>query len=176
MSDGGQLLIETESVLLESSPQNLRPAARTGRFVELRVSDTGAGIAPEIIDHVFEPFFTTKGPGAGTGLGLATVHGIVHQHKGWVEVQSELGRGTTFKLYLPSGAPAAERAAPRVDGPIAGGHETILVAEDDPAVRALAVRVLHEAGYTTLAAADGGEAWRWRRRTRAPSISRCSTW
>jgi len=143
MPAGGRLLIETENV---------------GRFVQLRVSDTGAGIAPDVIEHVFEPFFTTKGPGAGTGLGLATVHGIVHQHHGWVEVESEPGRGTTFKVHLAIVERAAEGAAAAVDGPVSGGHETILVAEDDPEVRALAVRVLREAGYTTLAAADGGEA------------------
>ena len=158
MPDGGRLLIETRNILVETSDQDTHPASRPGRFVQLCVSDTGAGIPPDIIGHVFEPFFTTKGPGAGTGLGLATVHGIVLQHHGWVEVQSESGKGTAFKIHLPIVERPAEGAVRRVDGPITGGRETILLAEDDPAVRALAVRLLREAGYTVLAAADGGEA------------------
>ena len=160
MPDGGRLVIETDNLQREETSPALGSlaSAKSGRYVQLRVSDTGAGIAPDVIEHVFEPFFTTKGPGAGTGLGLATVHGVVHQHSGWVEVESEPGRGTTFKVHLPVVDRAAETAASAAGGPVRGGQETILVAEDDPAVRALAIRVLSEAGYTTLSAADGGEA------------------
>jgi CheY-like chemotaxis protein len=126
--------------------------------VLLSVSDSGVCIPAGDLPHVFEPFFTTKGPGHGTGLGLATLHGIVHQHQGWVQVYSEPGKGSTFKVYLPVVERAASDAKAVLEGPVAGGRETVLLAEDDAAVRALAVRVLREAGYTVLEAADGGEA------------------
>jgi signal transduction histidine kinase/ActR/RegA family two-component response regulator len=151
MPDGGRLRIETA---------NVEPAAAASEpgFVRFTVTDSGAGIPSEIIEHVFEPFFTTKGPGSGTGLGLATVHGIVHQHHGWVEVKSAPGAGTVFDVYLPTAERSTSEVLPLAEGPIAGGSETILVAEDDTAVRDFAVQLLREAGYTTLSAADGNEA------------------
>lgn len=158
MPEGGRIVIEAENVRVDEQYLATHPGARPGRYVLLSVSDTGAGIPPEILDRVFEPFFTTKGPGRGTGLGLATVHGIVLQHHGMVQVYSEVGKGTTFKVYLPIVERAAAATGPRLDGPLRGGRETILVAEDDAAVRALAERVLREAGYTVLSAGDGGAA------------------
>jgi two-component system, cell cycle sensor histidine kinase and response regulator CckA len=124
----------------------------------LTVADTGCGIAPENKEHIFEPFFTTKEIGKGTGLGLAMVYGIVRQHGGAIRVYSELGQGTTFRIYLPvvnrpvAAANLATRTSPL------GGSETILIAEDDPMVRSLAVRVLKIAGYQPMTAADGAEA------------------
>jgi CheY-like chemotaxis protein len=122
------------------------------------VADTGCGIAPEVKQRIFEPFFTTKGVGKGTGLGLAMVYGCVQQHDGIINVYSEPNLGTTFKIHLPI-APEANSV---VDGAVAaaasGGNETILIAEDEPIVRDLTVRILTGAGYTTLVAADGAAA------------------
>ncbi len=158
MPDGGTLTIETETVVVDAAWQASHPAARPGSYVLLRVTDTGTGIQAEHLPHIFEPFFTTKPQGKGTGLGLATIHGIVHQHQGMVQVYSEPGRGTTFKVYLPAVAAAASAAVRRAEGPVRGGTETILLAEDDPAVRALAERFLRDAGYTVVSAADGAQA------------------
>jgi signal transduction histidine kinase len=158
MPDGGTLTIETQNVTVDAAWQASHPAARPGRYVLLRVTDTGTGIPAEHLPHIFEPFFTTKEQGKGTGLGLATLHGIVHQHQGMVQVYSEPGRGTTFKVYLPAVAAEVGAAASRTDGPVRGGAETILLAEDDPAVRLLAERVLRDAGYTVVSAADGAQA------------------
>jgi two-component system cell cycle sensor histidine kinase/response regulator CckA len=158
MPDAGRLLIETRNTAIRDEALPGHPEARPGTFVQIIVSDTGAGIAPEVLQHVFEPFFTTKGPGAGTGLGLATVHGIVHQHQGWVEARSEVGKGTSFSVYLPTVEREAERTEPPRDGRVTGGGETILLAEDDAAVRALTLRLLSESGYRVLEAADGVEA------------------
>jgi len=127
--------------------------------VRFSVADTGSGIAPELLPRIFDPFFTTKDVGKGTGLGLATVYGIVQQHKGWVEVSSKVGAGTTFHVNLPRGAQVAARpeeaAAPVI---AAKGHETILLVEDEPAVRMLVHTVLDQAGYRILEAASGAEA------------------
>jgi len=158
MADGGVLTVETENVALHESDLRAHPAARPGRYVLLSVTDTGTGIAPEVLEHIFEPFFTTKETGKGTGLGLATVHGIVHQHQGMVQAHSQPGRGTTFQVYLPSVEAPATTAGRKDEGPVRGGTETILLAEDDPAVRALAERMLREAGYTVRVAADGAQA------------------
>ena len=110
--------------------------------------------------HIFEPFFTTKEVGKGTGLGLAMVYGVVKQHKGTIHVHSEPGKGTTFKIYLPSGGKHQREEEPKSPPPAPGGRETILVAEDDPMVCRLAVRILEKGGYTVLAASDGEEALR----------------
>ena len=112
MPDGGELLIETAEKTLDEAGAPLHPDARAGRFVCLRVTDTGCGIPPEALPRIFEPFFTTKEAGKGTGLGLATVFGIVRQHRGWVQARSQLGKGSVFEVFLPlSQAAAAEKEA-----------------------------------------------------------------
>jgi len=129
-----------------------------GRYVLLSVSDTGCGMDEVILAHLFEPFFTTKEVGKGTGLGLATVYGIVKQSGGHVEVQSAVGQGTTFRVYLPRlDRGPAEGADPAGDSP-GHGSETILLVEDDETVRTLVRTVLRKNGYTVLEAGDGGEA------------------
>jgi CheY-like chemotaxis protein len=131
----------------------------TGRYVRLTVSDTGIGMTKEIQRRIFEPFFTTKERGKGTGLGLATVYGIVKQSEGFIWVHSEVERGTTFEIYLPV---VYETVEPRVyfapAAEISGGSQTILLAEDDGAVRRLARTVLADQGYIVLEAPDGDEA------------------
>ena len=127
----------------------------------LAVSDDGCGMDKETLAHIFEPFFTTKGVGKGTGLGLATVYGIVKQNNGFINVYSEPGQGTTFTIYLPRHAGKAEQA--RTEGaaePAARGHETILLVEDEPAILKLTTRMLEQLGYTVLAASTPGEAIR----------------
>ena len=158
MPGGGVLTIETENMSFNARDCLLYDLANPGRYVMLAVADTGHGIAEDDLAHVFEPFFTTKEVGKGTGLGLATVYGIVKQHEGAVRVQSEPGAGTTFDIYLPmSDRPAHENEDDR-NTPVAGGTETILLAEDDAMVRRLAGRMLEHAGYTVLYAHDGEEA------------------
>ncbi len=126
----------------------------------LSVADNGLGMSAEVKAQIFEPFFTTKELGKGTGLGLAMVYGMVEQHGGILHVYSEPGQGATFRIYLPLAATSAAAAEQPASLPSAGGHETILIAEDDPMVRAFLVRVLSAAGYTTLAAEDGLAALR----------------
>lgn len=156
MPDGGRLEVATGEVTFTAAEVKSLPDLAPGHHVWLRVSDTGIGIAPEHLARIFEPFFTTKEVGKGTGLGLATVFGIVKQHGGAVTVASEVGRGTAFKIYLPATeaevpAPVIKPAAPATRG----GGETILLVEDDPDVRKLTRRVLERAGYQILEAADG---------------------
>src|SRR6185295_7383259 len=148
MPDGGQLVIGTKLADIDETYVQHNPEARTGRFICLSVTDGGCGMDEVTLARIFEPFFTTKASGKGTGLGLATVYGIVKQHRGWIEVQSRIGQGTTFRIFLPvSGkavAPAAEspaKPAPR------GGSETILLVEDEPAVLAMAKGILQRLGY-----------------------------
>src|SRR5262249_7175098 len=130
-----------------------------GAEVMLAVSDRGVGMPPEVQARLFEPFFTTKGPGQGTGLGLATCYGIVKQHGGNIWVYSEVGQGTTFKIYLPRTKEAvAEPPQPTETVTLPTGTETVLVVEDEPAVRDLAARVLRTLGYTVLEATNGEEA------------------
>jgi CheY-like chemotaxis protein len=127
--------------------------------VRLSIHDTGCGMTADVLSHLFEPFFTTKEPGRGTGLGLSTVYGIVKQHRGYIDVQSEPGQGSTFAVYLPrvDAKPAAERTASR-EQIMPGGRETVLFVEDEVALRDLIHRVLAKGGYTVLAAGDGLEA------------------
>lgn len=160
MPSGGQLIIETAAVELDELAVLQSAQARPGSFARLRVSDTGCGIPPELLPRIFEPFFTTKDVGKGTGLGLATVFSIVQQHQGWINVVSDPQRGTTFDIYLPrlakSSCPATEPAA----SPTAftGGHETILLVEDDDALRSSVRHCLAQLGYRLLEAASGAAA------------------
>ncbi len=159
MPRGGQLLIGTETVRCGAEYIQNNPEAREGQFVCLSVSDTGVGIEPEHLPHIFEPFFTTKAPGQGTGLGLATVYGIVKQHQGWIEVATKVGSGTTFKIFLPViQVPEAAPPPKVVETRPAGGDETILVVEDDDAVRELTRKLLEGFGYRTVEASSGRQA------------------
>jgi signal transduction histidine kinase/ActR/RegA family two-component response regulator len=160
MPDGGTLTIETMNLTVEehhATAKALDPVA-PGRYAALIVTDTGAGMDRETLAHIFEPFFTTKGVGEGTGLGLATVYGIVKQSGGFVSVSSEPGHGSSFRIYLP--LVGIEGEAERAPGPgiSGGGAESILVAEDEPAVRVILARLLREDGYTVLEARDGSHA------------------
>ena len=167
-SGGGKLTINVDCEAITPSSLVLHPQAREGKFVRLRVSDTGCGMDRETIDRIFEPFFTTKEVGKGTGLGLATVYGIVKQHNGWIEVESEPGRGTTFNVYFPAVAPAAVEvvspAKTSCDTDHLEGCETILVVEDEDDLRDMAVLILDSYGYKTLSANSGPEALKqWER-------------
>jgi two-component system cell cycle sensor histidine kinase/response regulator CckA len=158
MPHGGRLNIETSNVELDENYQRLYPDALPGRYVLITVSDNGTGIDEETKARLFEPFFTTKEVGRGTGLGLSMVYGIVRQNDGHINVYSELGNGTTFKIYLPIVQSAVEKAALAIQAPLVGGTETILVAEDDEALLCLARDVLNDLGYTVMLARDGKEA------------------
>lgn len=169
MPRGGRLTLETGEQSVDAAQARLHPDALPGRYVWLRVTDTGSGIAPEHLPHIFEPFFTTKAPGKGSGLGLATVFGIVQQHRGWIDVRSEPGRGASFQVFLPSEEIAVAKAEPApTSPPLPGGSETLLLVEDEPAVRRLAEVVLRQAGYHVLSAEDGRAAlafWEKQRET-----------
>ncbi|MCL5288083.1 MAG: response regulator [Acidobacteria bacterium] len=158
MPRGGQLVIETKNVEFDEDYCRLHPYARPGRYVMLSVSDSGEGIDAAKLEHVFEPFFTTKEVGKGTGLGLATVYGIVKQHNGFIHVYSEPGNGTAFRAYFPVVAAAAEKVEKHEDQPVRGGAETILLAEDNEGLRELACEALKSLGYRVFAATDGEEA------------------
>jgi GAF domain-containing protein/DNA-binding response OmpR family regulator len=159
MPDGGQLTIETANVDLDAAYVRQHVGARPGPHVMLAVGDTGTGMTPEVQAHIFEPFFTTKGPGKGTGLGLATVYGIVKQSEGYIEVDTEPGRGTRVKVYLPRVDEAPAPTTPKATlAQRSHGTETILLVEDEEEVRALARDILRAHGYTVLEAQHGGEA------------------
>ncbi len=158
MPGGGRLAIETGSVRLGAEACAKHEWARPGRYVRISVTDTGIGMDDETREKIFEPFFTTKGPGRGTGLGMATVYGIVRQHNGMIQVFSEPGQGSRINVYLPALQETAAAPAPRPDTGDPGGHETILLAEDNEQVRGLARAILEESGYTVLSAGDGAEA------------------
>jgi two-component system cell cycle sensor histidine kinase/response regulator CckA len=155
MPGGGKLVIETSAADFDTLTAAQSAKIRPGSFVCLGLSDTGCGIPPENLSRIFEPFFTTKDVGKGTGLGLATVFGIVQQHHGWVDVYSEIGLGTTFRIYLPRVAetsrPGKEQSPPAA---LRGGHETILLVEDDPHVRSSFRKALAQLGYHVLEAAS----------------------
>lgn len=159
MPGGGRLVLETGPVDYDAVPRHAHPQARPGKFVCLTVSDTGTGIAPEHLPHIFEPFYTTKDVGKGSGLGLAAALSIVEQHRGWMEVESAVGRGATFRIFLPrlaqiadpASTPERARSGPR-------GDETVLLVEDEVPVRRLMEQLLSRHGYTVLAAGTGAEA------------------
>jgi CheY-like chemotaxis protein len=160
MPNGGTLTISTNSVEMNDAYVQTHPEARLGAFVCLRVSDTGFGMDSATRARIFEPFFTTKEVGKGTGLGLATVHGIVKQHDGWVEVSSELGQGTTFNVFFPASSEPVKAPLSEVALAVAvrGGNETILVVEDEPVLRDMAHLILQDCGYHVLEAGSGAEA------------------
>jgi two-component system, cell cycle sensor histidine kinase and response regulator CckA len=159
MPKGGRLAISTSVIIYDEACRATNPEAIPGKFICLEVSDSGCGIAKDDLAHIFEPFFTTKDVGRGTGLGLATVYGIVKQHQGWIEVQSQPNQGTTFRICLPASASAAPPPVETVLEPeVRGGTETILVVEDEAPLRPLVVNVLRRYGYHVLEASSGPEA------------------
>jgi two-component system, cell cycle sensor histidine kinase and response regulator CckA len=167
MPKGGRLIVETAPVTLADTTQFTKHVARPGEFVRLSIADTGSGVAPENLPHLFEPFFTTKDVGKGTGLGLATVFGIVEQHQGWIEVESQVNEGTTFHIYFPRLVGNLVNGDSRLTPPeVPGGNETILLVEDETALRRLMQRVLERHGYHIHAAVSGMQAleiWRGHR-------------
>jgi PAS domain S-box-containing protein len=158
MPDGGKLIIETGFVILDEQYVRTQGDVRPGRYAMIAVSDTGTGIPAAIRDKVFNPFFTSKGPGKGTGLGLSMVYGFVKQSAGHITIYSEEGNGTTIKMYLPPAMGALPAAEPAPAPVVEGGHETILVVEDDMLVRNYVLTQLHSLGYVTLDAANATEA------------------
>lgn len=160
MDKGGTLTISLNSSVVSEPEVLLHPEARPGQFVCLSVTDTGCGMDHYTLGRIFEPFFTTKEVGKGTGLGLATVYGSVKQHGGWIEVTSEVGQGTTFRIYLPASTKTVENPKHSTDTAvlIRGGNETILLAEDEPVLRDLAHLILEECGYKVYEASNGPEA------------------
>jgi CheY-like chemotaxis protein len=169
MPSGGTLNINLEPVTIDAAYAETHPEARPGYFLRLCVSDTGTGMDSATLGRIFEPFFTTKEIGKGTGLGLATVYGIVKQHDGWVEVNSEPDRGTTFSVFFPATEQLVvpekmEIAAP---APATGGTETILIVEDEDVLRDMARDILMDSGYRILDAASGRQALEvWRKSAR----------
>jgi PAS domain S-box-containing protein len=163
MPKGGRLRIATTLATIDETYAQLHPEARVGEFVRLGVTDNGTGMSKETLSRIFEPFFTTKEVGKGTGLGLATVYGIVQQHNGWIDVESELGKGTTFVIHLPASSRPFETTmferAPQKPA-VKGGHETILLVEDEPVLRELARVILKDYHYQVLEAGTGAEAIR----------------
>jgi PAS domain S-box-containing protein len=167
MPEGGDLVVETKALTIQADYAQQQPQARPGRYVRLRVSDTGTGMTPAVKARIFEPFFTTKEVGKGTGLGLATVFGIVEQHRGWIEVESEPGRGTTFDLFWPAteGLVTAPEEARAAVVTVKSGQGTILVVEDEPGVRSVVRHILNLHGYTVIEAVNGKAALRlWEER------------
>jgi len=157
----GSVMIETENVTIDDEYSSSHFEAAPGQYVALAITDTGSGMSQEVMQHLFEPFFTTKGVGEGTGLGLATVYGIVKQNGGFINVYSELGEGTTFRVYLPR--IEKEEAQDATSGPApqaAGGSETILLVEDEPRILHIAQIALTARGYHLLVTSSPLEAIR----------------
>jgi two-component system, cell cycle sensor histidine kinase and response regulator CckA len=159
LPQGGKLVVETVNATLDEAYTRQHPGSKAGRYVMISVTDSGTGMTPETLAHMFEPFFTTKDRGKGTGLGLATVYGVVKQSGGYIWVESELGKGSCFKVYLPEidePVSAPVHAAPTAES--FRGTETVLLVEDADALRKLAYTLLEQNGYHVLAAASGLEA------------------
>ncbi|MBW1981410.1 MAG: PAS domain S-box protein [Deltaproteobacteria bacterium] len=159
MPEGGKLLIETRNTVLDQAYCKSHMGARPGEYVKLSISDTGHGMDSYTLEHIFEPFFSTKVPGQGTGLGLAMVYGIVKGHDGYITCSSELGKGTSFEIYLPA-IRHEMHDAEVVEGQqlLRGGNECVLLVDDEPAIRDLGERILRSFGYTVLVAGDGETA------------------
>ena len=158
MPNGGRLTIEIEQVLVNGAFVKTHPWAKPGRYILTTVTDTGVGMTPHVVERAFEPFFSTKDTQSGTGLGLAVAYGSVRQHDGMMHCYSEPGVGTTFKVYLPLMSRAATDVGTKLEGAVRGGSERLLIAEDDPAVRAVIERILSKAGYSLAVARNGQEA------------------
>ncbi|MGB7770045.1 MAG: ATP-binding protein [Verrucomicrobiia bacterium] len=159
MPAGGSITIATEAVRIDAAYVETHPEAHPGNYACFSVSDTGTGIHPKYLPRIFEPFFTTKEAGRGTGLGLATVYGIVKQHRGWIDVSSQLGCGTSFKIFLPAGASdAVKKRTPPAPPLSAAERKKILLVEDDADVRMVARSVLEASGYQVWEASDGMDA------------------
>lgn len=158
MPDGGKLTIEVANAFLDDTYAAAHSEVTAGQYVMLAISDTGTGMPPEVIAKAFDPFFTTKPEGQGTGLGLSQVFGFVKQSGGHVKIYSEIGEGTTVKIYLPRSRKPQETQESLYEQPVIGGTETILVVEDDDGVRAAVTDLLSELGYTVLRAANAEEA------------------
>jgi two-component system, cell cycle sensor histidine kinase and response regulator CckA len=162
MPQGGTIKIATSLAIIDEAAARESLDARPGRFVCVGVSDSGCGMTKEVLSRIFDPFYTTKDIGKGTGLGLSTVHAIVEQHQGWIEVNSQVAHGSTFKVFLPAlaqePAPASKTADPNHPGPLSASGEAILVVEDEATVRDMARLALEQAGYRVLDAADGQQA------------------
>jgi two-component system, cell cycle sensor histidine kinase and response regulator CckA len=158
MPEGGRLSIESEQVVLNSEYVAAHPWAKPGRYVLVTVSDTGLGMPADVLERVFEPFFTTKDSSVGTGLGLAVAYGIVQQHGGMMHAYSEVGVGSTFKVYLPAYDRDARAIGPKLSGNVKGGREKILVAEDNLQVQSILRRILERAGYDVTTVDDGRQA------------------
>jgi CheY-like chemotaxis protein len=158
MPDGGALTVRTGTVQIDPAQAAEMSDAEAGRYVVISVSDTGVGMAPELLDKVFEPFFTTKPLGQGTGLGLSMVYGFAQQNGGHVAIDSVVGAGSTISLYLPAASRAGlDDSAPLLTAP-QGEGQSVLVVEDDPSVRLLIRDVLEEVGYSAIEASDGAAA------------------
>jgi len=158
MPEGGKLSVRLDAMNVDAAYAETHPEARTGRFVRLRVVDTGCGMDSVTLTHLFEPFFTTKEIGKGTGLGLATVYGIVKQHEGWIEARSESGKGSTFDVYFPVSESVVENVEVERPSPVVGGEETIMIVEDEQTLREMARDILHDLGYNIIEAPDGKAA------------------
>ena len=159
MASGGSIILRAENVFVDENYARMHLEAKPGRYVTLTVSDTGTGMSPEVVGRIFEPFFTTKDMTKGTGLGLSTVLSIVKSHGGFVNVYSELGKGSQFVIYLPALAIEEKVNAPRLPADWPVGHgELILVVDDEETIRQITASTLETFGYRVLAATDGTEA------------------
>ncbi len=159
MSRGGRLSIQTSSILIDEARARQNPEASPGRYVCLTFADTGSGISPENLPRIFEPFFTTKGIERGTGLGLATVYGIIKQHQGWIQVESRTGQGTKFEIFLPASTEkSAALAMTPTEQRVIGGTETLLVVEDEAPLLKLIHHILESHGYKVMGCSAGKAA------------------
>jgi CheY-like chemotaxis protein len=158
MPDAGVLTINTENIVVDEAYAATRPGVETGRYVRLQVSDTGTGMTEDVIRHAFEPFYTTKANGDGSGLGLATVYGIVTQHNGFASLDSEAGMGTTFSALFPATDEAVTLHVEPAGQKETAGGETILLVEDEDALLEVSRRMLARNGYLVIAASSGAEA------------------